>query len=250
MPSHALTWTKIFSFVCLPAMEKPPMMASRSSANFAKAFTALSKQPDFGSKFFVKFYLTMAGVSSNLTPAFTFAHLRAKFGTEYIGIYVDDIIHVAPNHRAHTTFHKYCEKFFPTTTQGELKWILGMQVKRDRSTRTLTLDQSQAIITFLESCGMRNSTTLPTPMEAQWKYGDDTQIVSPELHSDYRSKVGSLSYFAQCTRPDIAYAVNVLCRHLHIPNKQCIKALNHLIQYLAGTPNLQYLSGKLFFFDF
>ena len=36
-----------------------------------------------------------------------------KFGIEYIGIYVDDIIHVAPTLRAHTAFHKYCERFFP-----------------------------------------------------------------------------------------------------------------------------------------
>ena len=113
-----------------------------------------------------------------------------------------------------------------------------MEIKRDRATRTLSLNQTQAIITFLESCGMRNSTKLPTPMDAQWKYGDDPVILDPELHSDYRSKVGSLSYFAQCTRPDIAFAVNVLCRHLHKPNKQCMRALNHLIQYMAGTPTL------------
>ena len=162
----------------------------------------------------------------------------AKFGTEYVGIYVDDIIHIARSDTAHSALHKYCNQFFPTTTQGELTWILGMEVKRDRSTRTLSLNQKQGIVTFLESCGMRNSKALSTPMDSQWKYGDDHTLLNKEEHSDFRSKVGSLSYFAQCTRPDIAFAVNILCRNLHIPNRQCVRALNHLIQYLAGTTEL------------
>jgi hypothetical protein len=41
-----------------------------------------------------------------------------------------------------------------------------------------------------------------------------------------------------CTRPDIAFAVNKLSRHLNNPNAACFKALNHLIHYLAGTPDL------------
>ena len=58
------------------------------------------------------------------------------------------------------------------------------------------------------------------------------------MHSEFQSKVGSISYLSQCTRPDIAFAVNKLCRHLHNPNKHCFRALNHLIHYLAGTPTL------------
>ena len=161
-----------------------------------------------------------------------------KFGTEYIGIYVDDMIHLARTDAAHRALHTYCERFFPTTTQGELTWILGMEIKRDRATRTLTLNQTRACITFLESCGMRNARTLTSPMDTQWKYGDELPTSDPEVQKDYRSKVGSMSYFAQCTRPDIAYAVNKLCRHLGNPNKNCIRAMNHLIQYLAGTPHL------------
>ena len=63
-------------------------------------------------------------------------------------------------------------------------------------------------------------------------------VDDPNLHTKFRSKVGSLSYFSQCTRPDIAFAVNKLCRHLHNPNPACFRALNHLIHYMAGTPTL------------
>ena len=167
-----------------------------------------------------------------------------KFGLEYIGVYVDDIIHITSTLQQHTDFHKYCLKSFPTTSQGELTWILGMEIRRDRSTRTLSLNQTQAILTFLDSCDMRNVKPLATPMDSQWKYGDEPPTIDEKLKTEYRSKVGSLSYLSQCTRPDIAYAINTLCRHLHNPNKHCFKALNHLIHYLAGTPT----SGLRFHF--
>ena len=109
----------------------------------------------------------------------------AKYGTEYVGIYVDDIIHLAQSDAAHKTLHKYCEKFFPTTTQGELTWILGMEIKRDRTTRTLSINQTQATINFLDSCDMREVNPLPTPMDSQWKYGDEPPVFDYDLHSEH-----------------------------------------------------------------
>ena len=54
----------------------------------------------------------------------------------------------------------------------------------------------------------------------------------------YQSQVGSLNYFAQNTRPDLSYAVGVLCRHLQNPNENCFIALKHVNSYLAHTPHL------------
>ena len=45
-------------------------------------------------------------------------------------------------------------------------------------------------------------------------------------------------FFANCTRPDISYAVNSLCRHLHRPNAACFSAVERLIRYLRDTPDL------------
>ena len=112
-----------------------------------------------------------------------------------------------------------------------------MHIKRDRKSRTLTINQTQSILSFLDETGMRGGRTLPTPMDSQWKYGDEPAVDKTQ-HRLYRSRVGSLSYFAQCTRPDIAFAVNMLCRHLHEPNPACFRALNHLIHYMDGTPHL------------
>jgi hypothetical protein len=159
-----------------------------------------------------------------------------KHGLEYVGVYVDDIIHICTHTSSHTAFHDYCNAAFPTTTQGELTWILGMEIKRDRASRTLTLNQTRHTLAFLEKYNIpRESKPASTPMDAQWKYGDEPPTQDAAAHSDFRSKVGSLSYISQCTRPDIAYAVNMLCRHLHDPNKHCFTALSHLLRYVNCT---------------
>ena len=180
----------------------------------------------------------MVGASTNLTLVFTAAKTPNLAWNISASTYVNDIIHLASTDAAHDSLHKYCNNFFPTTTQGELTWILGMEIKRDRATRVLSINQTQATLTFLDSCNMRDVKPLPTPMESQWQYGDEPPVSDPDMHSEFRSKVGSISYLSQCTRPDIAFAVNKLCRHLHNPNKHCFRALNHLIHYLAGTPTL------------
>ena len=172
------------------------------------------------------------------TDSCIFSRYTHKYGHEYIGVYVDDIMHICKGNTAHAAFLKYCNTAFPTTSQGKLTWILGMEIKRDRATRTLTLNQSQAISSLLDDCNMRDARPLSSPMDSQWKYGTAPKITDDEKIREYRSRVGSLMHFQNCTRPDIALAVNKLCRHMHDPNSACFTALNHVLRYLAGTPNL------------
>ena len=65
---------------------------------------------------------------------------------------------------------------------------------------------------------------------------DDLDPSPPEskVHL-FRSMVGTLMYLAIWTRPDIAYAVNMLARHLTKASDQLIKKALHVFQYLKGT---------------
>ena len=47
---------------------------------------------------------------------------------------------------------------------------------------------------------------------------DGEEILGPE--APYLSVVGALMYLANCTRPDIAFAVNLLARHSTTPTKR------------------------------
>jgi hypothetical protein len=47
---------------------------------------------------------------------------------------------------------------------------------------------------------------------------DEEQILGPEF--PYLSAIGALMYLANNTRPDIAFAVNLLARHSSAPTKR------------------------------
>ncbi|KAI7963134.1 hypothetical protein MJO28_001228 [Puccinia striiformis f. sp. tritici] len=53
--------------------------------------------------------------------------------------------------------------------------------------------------------------------------------------TDYLSIIGSMSYLAVGTRPDLAYAVNYLARFSACPAPDHWKALRHVVNYIANT---------------
>lgn len=70
-----------------------------------------------------------------------------------------------------------------------------------------------------------------TPMAPDTAFTDD----KPCDASLYRSIVGGLLFAAVGTRPDIATAVSILCRHFANPTQQHLNAARNIVAYLAGT---------------
>jgi hypothetical protein len=64
----------------------------------------------------------------------------------------------------------------------------------------------------------------------------ESDKLSPEMHSRYRTGVGKLLYLAKNSRPDIANAVHELARHCHAPSKAHWDAMTLCIRYVQGTP--------------
>ena len=60
-----------------------------------------------------------------------------------------------------------------------------------------------------------------------------------ELQKRYRSLIGSLMHAAVTCRPDVAFAVGALSRHLVHPTAIHIKAAEHAFQYLRSTADLR-----------
>jgi hypothetical protein len=64
--------------------------------------------------------------------------------------------------------------------------------------------------------------------------GED--ILGPQV--SYLSAIGALMYLANCTRPDIAFAVNLLARHSAAPTKRHWTRVKCILRYLNGTRDL------------
>jgi len=68
--------------------------------------------------------------------------------------------------------------------------------------------------------------TLPTMVPQQ----------EPEVDiTEYQRCIGSLMYLMVCTRPDIAYSVGVLSRHVACPGRIHMQAVKRVFCYLRGT---------------
>ncbi|KAL5560312.1 hypothetical protein UlMin_036523 [Ulmus minor] len=65
---------------------------------------------------------------------------------------------------------------------------------------------------------------------------DNEDIVGPEV--PYLSAIGALMYLANCTRPDIAFAVNLLARFSSSPTRRHWNGIKHIFRYLRGTIDL------------
>ena len=62
---------------------------------------------------------------------------------------------------------------------------------------------------------------------------DGEKILGPEV--PYLSAIGALIYLANCTRPDIAFSVNLLARYSSTPTQRHWNGVKHIFRYLKGT---------------
>jgi len=123
---------------------------------------------------------------------------------------------------------------------GPTSWLLGVEILRVRSEKTLTLSQRQYILDILERFQMSDCKPVSTPLDPSVRL---SASMSPQSAADtkfmesvpYIQAVGALMYLAVATRPDIAFAVGVLARFNKNPGLLHWKAVKHLFRYLKGT---------------
>jgi hypothetical protein len=131
-------------------------------------------------------------------------------------------------------------------TIDEATMVLGMRVTRNRSARTLKIDQEAYIGRMADLYGVKNSsaktpeaskvTTKMSAMAREFAISNRTFEVSEDgTYPNYRSLVGALMYAALSTRPDIAHACSMLCRHLENPTDVHWNAAKRCLKYVVGT---------------
>jgi hypothetical protein len=74
-----------------------------------------------------------------------------------------------------------------------------------------------------------------TSVDTQGKLSEAEGHLVPDPTA-YRSLVGALQYLT-FTRPDITYAVQQICLHMHDPREPHLTALKCLLRYLRGMVN-------------
>lgn len=128
------------------------------------------------------------------------------------------------------------------TDIGTAKHVLGIRVTR--SANTISLDQEASVETILNRFQMSQCKPVTTPLNPNDKLTKEMKPSNDEeaermKRVPYNEAVGCLMYLAQCTRPDICYTVNVLCRFDDNPGEKHWSAVKHLFRYLRGTSHFR-----------
>ena len=152
-----------------------------------------------------------------------------------LALWVDDILLFSNNAEMLMKEKEQLGMRFVVTDQGEVHHILGMVVKRDRANKTMKISQQKFLEGILKKFKMENCKPVTTPAEPGRKF---MKLAEDEIPVDvqlYQQIIGSLTYAATATRPDIAAAVNMLSKFMTRPGKDHMEGAKRILRYIKGT---------------
>jgi hypothetical protein len=113
----------------------------------------------------------------------------------------------------------------------QLHHFLGISIQRQPT--GLFLSQLQYMIEIIERASMVDCKPCTTPIDTSSKLsGDTSDPVSDPTH--YCNLTDALQYLT-FTHPDISYAVQQVCLHMHDPRESHMTALKRILRYLQST---------------
>lgn len=114
---------------------------------------------------------------------------------------------------------------------GELHHFLGIEVRRYSIGIFLSPTKyANDILAKMSMLGCK-------PCGSPCSYKSGSSATQSPLLSDptsYRRITGALQYLT-LTRPDLLFAVNLACQHMHQPTEANFVALKHFLRYIKGT---------------
>ncbi|RZB91539.1 Retrovirus-related Pol polyprotein from transposon TNT 1-94 [Glycine soja] len=151
-----------------------------------------------------------------------------------ICVYVDDLLIFGSNiHVVNDVKSLLCNNF-DMKDLGEASVILGIKITRSKE--GISLDQSHYIEKILKKYDYFDSKPASTSYDPSVKLFKNTG--EGIRQTEYASIIGSLRYATDCTRPDIAYVVGLLCRFTSRLSMEHWHAIERVMRYLKRTINL------------
>lgn len=171
-----------------------------------------------------------------LTPSFSDPSVFInKDRTLIIGLYVDDMLILGRSLGAVSEFKEEFSKMYKIKDLGEVRTFLGLEVTRDRASRTLTISQRSYTLKLIDEYLGGSDRTDPTPTGGIQTLGKAKQNEPRADISLYQRAIGSLMYLQRGTRPDITFAVCRLSQHCSDPTIRHWNCVLRVVRYLRGT---------------
>ncbi|PRQ27363.1 putative RNA-directed DNA polymerase [Rosa chinensis] len=158
----------------------------------------------------------------------------------FLILYVDDILLASTSLKLLKATKDFLSKKFDMKDLGEASYVLGIEIKRDRTKCLLGLSQQGYINKVLKRFDMQSCANGEVPMSKGDKLTKE-QCPQNDIEREnmktkpYAQLVGSLMYAQVCTRPDLAYAVGILSRFQSNPGPEHWIAGKKILRYLQRT---------------
>lgn len=167
-----------------------------------------------------------------------------RSGKEFviIAVYVDDINIIGTPEEVPKAVNCLKDEF-EMKDLGKTKFCLGLQLEHLND--GILMHQKAYTAKVLKRFYMDKSHPLSTPMVVRSldvnkdpfrPRENDEELLGPEV--PYLSAIGALMYLASHTRPDIAFAVNLLARYSSCPTRRHWNGVKHILRYLKGTMDM------------
>jgi hypothetical protein len=158
----------------------------------------------------------------------------------WILVYVDDLLITGTASKT-KELKEQLKNRFKMKDLGEMRNFLGMRITRNRDQKLLFLDQTLYLRSVLSAFKMEDCNGVSTPfpagaqLEALPKDPETGQFHGIVDHEKYRTLVGSLLHASTHSRPDLAYPVGALARHVQAPGQAHWTIAKHLLRYIKPT---------------
>ena len=127
---------------------------------------------------------------------------RSIGGIIFLTLYVDDILLAGKNIEMIKTTKKWPSFTFEMKDMGEARYVLGVEIIRDRSRKLLGLCQKAYIEKVLERFRMHYSKPVDTPVEK----GLTLSLEQCPTTDNEKQKMSSVPY-ANCWKPNVYHIV-------------------------------------------
>lgn len=148
-------------------------------------------------------------------------------------VHVDDIS-ITGTDEVITNTTLAMRKKFEVSADKPLSHFLSLRVTRDLPSKLAFIYQAHYIADLLETHKIETR-QVKTPTTAPFKDLKPRMSSENPTTKPYASLIGGLLWVAQCTRPDVAFAVNRLSQFLKAPTDDHWRAAVRVLQYLECT---------------
>ncbi len=149
-------------------------------------------------------------------------------------VYVDDCLIFSKESSTIDQLIQSLSKTFLLQDEGDVSAFLGVQIQKDKITKTISLTQPGLIEQVIKDVGLdQYSKGKDTPVDSILYYDCEGPVRVDSWN--YRSVIGKLNYIANNIRPDISMAVHQCARYCTNPKAIHELAIKRIIWYLLGT---------------